>query len=99
MGLNANGALVWAGSVGGVSPPITCPGSLATKLSRRDSRHGTAFAIQCGARLLVFVGLDSPTRIILYSDFFSGNIIYLGGGKCRDKLIAYTSVLDAVIGK
>jgi len=47
--LKHNGALVWAGSVGGVSPPVTRPCSLVTKLSRRDSRHGTAFAkLVCG---------------------------------------------------
>jgi hypothetical protein len=60
----ANCALVWAGSVGGVSPPVTRPGSLVTKLSRRDSRHGTTFAIQRAARLLVFVGLESHSVII-----------------------------------
>ena len=33
--LAANGSLVEAESVGGAVPPFTCPGALATKLSRR----------------------------------------------------------------
>jgi len=41
-----NGPRVWAESVGGASPPVTHPGALGEKLSRRASHHGAVFAVR-----------------------------------------------------
>ena len=42
--ITTNGPAVEGVNVGGVSPSGSSPGTLATKLSRRASRHGAIFA-------------------------------------------------------
>ncbi len=98
--LQHNGSLVWAGSVDGVSlsghwfwffsrgfvPAGKPPWNGICKLA-----CGTAFG---------FRGLGLTFSIItLNSECITGKLIYPGGGKCRDKLIAYTSVFAAVTGR
>jgi hypothetical protein len=67
-----NGPAVKGESVGGVCTPGTSLTSLALKLSRWASRHGTAFAKECAARLLVLraPGLTG-SDIFLYSQCIS----------------------------
>jgi hypothetical protein len=61
------------------------------------SHHGTAFVTECAARRIVLRGLGLTFRVVnLVSGFISGKVDCLDGGKCRDKLIAYTSVFAAV---
>jgi len=85
--------MVWAESVGGASPSD----HMSTFFSRKvvpvgkppwngicKGACGTAFG---------FRGLGLTFSVIfLSSEFISGIVICQGGGKCRDKLIAYTSV-------
>ena len=51
-----NGPAVEGVNVGGVSPSGSSPGALATKLSRRASRHGAIFAIPAKDKIVPVKG-------------------------------------------
>jgi hypothetical protein len=61
--LQPNGSRVWAESGGGAVPPLTCPGALAEKLSRRASHHGAVFA-NPGANIEKLITL-SPIPVLV----------------------------------